>query len=34
MNIYRRDVKDSLMITNGYMRQAWQVSRVDASPAS
>jgi len=24
MNTYRRDVKDSLMITNGYIDETWQ----------
>jgi len=31
MNTYRRKVKDSLMITNGYIRRVWQTLIVDAS---
>jgi hypothetical protein len=27
-------VKDSLMITNGYMCETWQALTVDASPAA
>jgi hypothetical protein len=33
MNISRRKVKDSLMITNGYMPETWQARISDASAA-
>jgi hypothetical protein len=31
MTIPRRNVKDSLMITNGYIGERWQAVGVDAS---
>jgi hypothetical protein len=34
MTIPRRNVKDSLMITNGYMGERWQACGVDASAAA
>ena len=33
MNTSRRKVKDSLMITNGYMHETWQPTGADASAA-
>jgi hypothetical protein len=33
MNISRRKVKDSLMITNGYTAETWQARGADASAA-
>jgi hypothetical protein len=34
MNTYRRKVKDSLMITTGYMLDTWQTPASDASPTA
>jgi len=33
MTISRREVKKSLMITDGYMESVWQARRADASAA-